>query len=167
VSLTVNSSTIYARRYDVTRGAASFYVDLDLRALWREIPNAGTYTVTDQSNQNRRLTGAWAQANGVAGAQVLSFFTSLLDNALGGSQTLGVNGQQDYAIEHACTYNAGTPSEGSYLIRLDTLRGRRLIIDGAGNSIDSGAWGVNALNGAQVQAFFEQLIHAATGVAPV
>lgn len=167
MSLTANSSTVYARRYDITRAGVAYWIDLDLRAAWREIAGAGTYRIAAQANPNRSVSGAWHESMGVSGSHVLTFFTDLLDKTLGGTETITVNSAQDYATEHDVTYNPGTPTEANYLVRLDTLRKRRVLIDSAGLTIDSGAWSVDAMTGPAVVAFFESLIHAATGVAPV
>lgn len=167
MSLTANSTTVYARRYDVTRDGVAYWIDLDLRAEWREIPGAGTYTVIDRDNPPRRISGPWHSTMGLSGPAVLDFFTRLLDNALGTTAAIAVNGSTDYATEHDVTYNPGDATEAGYLIRLDIIRDRRVLFDANGAMIDSGKWRVNAMSGPAVVAFFETVIHAATGVAPV
>lgn len=165
MALTVNSTVNYARRYVVTRDSVIYHVDIDLRALWRPL-DVGSYRVTRVADQARIAAGPWAL--GVSGPEVAEFFTGLLDASLGGSHALAVNSTLDYAAEHDVTYNAGSPSERELLIRLDTLANRRVVLEkSTGNAIDSGRWGVAVTQGADVQAFFEQMIHAITGVAPI
>lgn len=165
MSLTLNASIIYARRYNIARAGLPLYVDLDLRALWRPL-DSGSYRVTRQDNGTPVASGPWALA--VTGTHVRPFFETVLDGAFGGTHPITVNSSSDYAMEHDVTYNAGDASEADYLIRLDTLANRRLIVDkSTGDTLDGGRWFVNALSGPQVQAFFESMLHAATGVAPV
>lgn len=164
MSLTLDSSTVYARRYDITRNGVDYFIDLDLRALWRPL-DVGSYRVTVQGQQQPIAQGPWAGALG--GSEVATFFTALLDAGLGGNHALTVNGSTDFATEHAVTYNAGDVTEASYLIRLDIQKNRRAVLDASGQLIDGGAWAVDAMTGAPVAAFFEDLIYAATGVAPV
>lgn len=166
MSLRVQSSEIYARAYTVTRGAQSLVITLDRRAVWRGIPDSGTYSIFRQGEAAPLQTGPWSLP--VNDASVQTFFEDLINKATGTTVTLTPTGMVNYAIEHRAVYNESTATEGTYLIRLDTRANRRLIFEvPSGAEVDQGRWRVNALQGPQVTAFFERMIFASTGVAPV